>query len=73
MTRSITKTVRSTSIITQTLEYQVPEDSWQALLDEGLSEEEALDELRSNNGASYLGDGVEVHETLMEHDVQIES
>lgn len=65
----VTKQTRQTAIVNHTAQYEVDEKKWQSLLNQGLTEEEALEKARSNGAASSTSfdtemvDSIQVHES----------
>lgn len=67
----ITKETRQTAIVDHTAQYEVDDNYWHSLLDQGLSKEEALDEARSEGRAESVTFQTEMVESSMIHETNI--
>lgn len=69
---NITKTRRVTALVDEQIEYTVDGDTFRKHLADGLTSEEALDEIRGEGEAFTDSYTSVVDEVLMEHEVHVE-
>lgn len=67
----ITKETRQTAIVNHTAQFEINEAYWKSLLDDGMSEEEALEEARSQGNAESISFHTEMDESVMIHETNI--
>ena len=67
----ITKTTRQTAIVDHEAQYEIDENYWQSLLNEGLSGDEALEKARAEGHAKSISFSTEMIESVMVHESDI--
>jgi len=67
----ITKTTRQTAIVNHEAQFEVDEQYWNSLLEGGMSEEDALDEARSQCKAESVSFSTEMIESIQDHETEI--
>ena len=65
---SITKNMRAHAVVDVSTEYEIDKKYWNELIKEGMSEDEALDEARSNGEADFIKQISDVIDITQEHE-----
>ncbi len=67
----ITQQTRETAIVEREVEYEIDDTYWNSLLDGGMSEEDALEEARSQCRAKRIAFAIELVESVATHETDI--
>jgi len=67
----VTMSRRVTALVDEEIEYEIDGDLYRQYLEEGMSSEDALEEIRANDTYEVCSYNTEVDEVLMVHDCEV--